>query len=99
MIATNGDHSLGGKDWDDKMIKYTAERYEIEHGENPLNGSDLSPYQDLQRKVIDAKESLSKRDRTRITCGYNGKITGVELTRGKFEELTSDLLEKMSSLM
>ena len=98
MIATNGDHRLGGKDWDDKMIKYTAERYEIEHGENPLNDSDLSPYQDLQRKVIDAKESLSKRDRTRITCGYNGKITGVELTRGKFEELTSDLLEKCRAL-
>ena len=94
MIATNGDHKLGGKDWDDKIIRYAAEMFEVEHGENPLNDNDLSPYQDLQTKAIAAKESLSKRNRARIVCGYNGKTTQVELTREKFEELTSDLLEK-----
>ena len=95
MIETNGDHRLGGKDWDDRIITYVAEMHEIEHGENPLNDdNDLSPYQDLQTKAIAAKESLSKRDRARIVCGYNGKTTRVELTREKFEELTADLLEK-----
>lgn len=98
MIATNGDHKLGGKDWDDRIITYVAEMYEVEHGENPLNDNDLSPYQDLQTKAIAAKESLSKRDRTRIICGYNGKTTRVELTREKFEELTADLLEKCRTL-
>ena len=95
MIQTNGDHWLGGKDWDDRIITYVAEMHEIEHGENPLSDdNDLSPYQDLQTKAIAAKESLSKRDRARIVCGYNGKTTRVELTREKFEELTSDLLER-----
>ena len=98
MIATNGDSRLGGKDWDDRIITYVAEMYEIEHGENPLNDDDLSPYQDLQTKAIAAKESLSKRDRARIVCGYNGKTTQVELTREKFEELTADLLEKCQVL-
>ena len=96
MLATNGDHRLGGKDWDDKIITYIAEMFEIEHGENPL--VDLHTYQDLQLDAIGAKESLSQRQRSLIVCGYNGKTTRVELERGKFEELTSDLLERCRTL-
>ena len=92
MLATNGDHRLGGKDWDDKIIIYVAEMFEIEHGENPLQ--DLHTYQDLQLNAIGAKESLSRREIARIVCGYNGKTTRVELTREKFQELTAELLER-----
>ena len=96
MLATNGDHRLGGKDWDDKIITYVAEMFEIEHGENPLD--DLHTYQDLQLDAIGAKESLSQRQRALIVCGYNGKTTRVELLREKFEELTTDLLERCRTL-
>ena len=96
MLATNGDHRLGGKDWDDKIITHVAEMFEIEHGENPL--ADLHTYQDLQLEAIGAKESLSLRQRALIVCGYNGKTTRVELTREKFEELTADLLERCRTL-
>ena len=96
MLATNGDHRLGGKDWDDTIITYVAEMFEIEHGENPLQ--DLHAYQDLQLDAIGAKESLSRREKTHIVCGYNGKTTHVELTREKFEELTAELLERCRSL-
>ena len=96
MIATNGDHRLGGKDWDDQIIRYIAENFDLEHGENPL--TDLHAYQDLQTIAISAKESLSQRQKARIICGYNGKTTRVELTRETFEELTAELLEKCRSL-
>lgn len=96
MLATNGDHRLGGKDWDDKIITHVAEMFEIEHGENPLE--DLHTYQDLQLDAIGAKESLSLRQRALIVCGYNGKTTRVELERGRFEELTADLLERCRTL-
>lgn len=96
MLATNGDHRLGGKDWDDKIITHVADMFEIEHGENPLE--DLHTYQDLQLDAIGAKESLSLRQRALIVCGYNGKTTRVELERGKFEELTADLLERCRTL-
>ena len=92
MLATNGDHRLGGKDWDDKIITYVAEMFEIEHGENPLQ--DLHAYQDLQLDAISAKESLSRREIARIVCGYNGKTTHLELTREKFEDLTAEFLER-----
>ena len=96
MIATNGDHRLGGKDWDDKIITYVAEMFENEHGENPLQ--DLHAYQDMQLNAISAKESLSRLQRARIVCSYNGKSSRVEVTREKFEELTADLVERCSSL-
>lgn len=99
MNATNGDHKLGGKDWDDEIIKFIAERHEIEHGENPLHDdNDRSPYQDMQKKAVDAKKSLSKRHTAGILSQYNGKSTRVELTRDKFEELTKDLLERCRTL-
>src|SRR2546425_2785047 len=36
MIATNGDHRLGGKDWDDVIVNYVAEEFDHAHDENPL---------------------------------------------------------------
>ena len=96
MIATNGDHRLGGKDWDDKIIRHVAENFDLEHDENPL--ADLHAYQDLQLNAIGAKESLSQRQKARIICGYNGKTSRAELTRETFSELTADLLEKCRSL-
>lgn len=96
MIATNGDHRLGGKDWDDKIIIYVAETFESEHGEDPLQ--DPHAYQEIQLSAISAKESLSQRQKARIRCSYNGKSSNVEITREKFEELTAELLERCNAL-
>ena len=96
MLATNGDHRLGGKDWDDKIIAYVAEMFEIEHGENPLQ--DLHAYQDLQLSAVGAKESLSKRQKVPIVCGYKGQTTYIELTRETFKTLTAELLERCRAL-
>ena len=96
MVATNGDHSLGGKDWDERIITYLADFFEIEHGENPLD--DLHTNQDFQLWAVDAKQILSAKQKTRIVCGHNGKNTRVELTQEKFAELTADLLERCGTL-
>src|SRR3989449_9789623 len=36
MLASNGDHRLGGKDWDDVIVNWVAEEFDNQHGENPL---------------------------------------------------------------
>ena len=96
MLATGGDRRLGGKDWDDRIIKYVAENFEIEHGVNPLE--DSYAYQDIQRFAIEGKEFLSRLDQCRISCSYDGKAHQVELTREKFEGLTADLLTRCGVL-
>ncbi|PYL52817.1 MAG: Hsp70 family protein [Verrucomicrobia bacterium] len=59
MLATNGDHRLGGKDWDDVIVNLIAEEFDRLHGENPL--LDLHSYQDLHIRALAAKIQLSSR--------------------------------------
>ena len=96
MLATNGDHRLGGKDWDDVIVNLVAEEFDREHGENPL--LDLQSYQDLQSRALAAKIQLSSRPRTVIIHSYNGKSVKVELTREEFERRTRHLVEKCKTI-
>jgi len=96
MIATNGDHRLGGKDWDDVIVNYVAEEFDRAHGENPL--LDLQSYQDLQSRALAAKIHLSSRPRTSIVHSHNGKSVKVELTREEFESKTRHLVEKCKTI-
>src|ERR1700680_2733650 len=59
MIATNGDHRLGGKDWDDVIVNKVAQEFDKQHGENPL--LDLQSYQDLQSRAPAGKIHISGR--------------------------------------
>src|ERR1700726_1847896 len=63
MVATNGDHRLGGKDWDDVIVNMVAEEFDKRHGENPL--LDLHSYQDLHNRAVAGKIQLSTRPTTR----------------------------------
>ena len=96
MLATNGDHRLGGKDWDDAIVNYVAEEFDREYGENPL--LDLESYQDLQSRALAAKIQLSSRPRTAIVHSYNGKSLKVELSREDFELKTRSLVEKCKAI-
>src|SRR6476659_8474912 len=96
MVATNGDHRLGGKDWDDVLVNHVAEEFDRAHGENPL--LDLQSYQDLQSRALAAKIQLSSRPRTSIVHSHNGKSVKVELTREEFELKTRHLVEKCKTI-
>jgi molecular chaperone DnaK len=96
MVATNGDHRLGGKDWDDVIVNYVAEEFDRAHGENPL--LDLQSYQDLQSRALAAKIQLSSRPRTTIVHSHNGKSIKLELTREEFERMTRHLIEKCKAI-
>ncbi len=96
MVATNGDHRLGGKDWDDIIVNHVAEEFDRAHGENPL--LDLQSYQDLQSRALSAKIQLSSRDRTTIVHSHNGKSIKIELTREEFEKMTRHLVEKCKAI-
>src|SRR5213595_3931061 len=96
MIATNGDHRLGGKDWDDVIVNHVAEEFDRAHGENPL--LDLQSYQDLQSRALAAKIQLSSRPRTTIVHNHRGRSIRLELTREEFERLTKHLIEKCKAI-
>src|SRR5947208_3489977 len=96
MIATNGDHRLGGKDWDDVIVNLIAEEFDQLHGENPL--LDLRSYQDLHNRALAAKIQLSSRDSTTIVYHHSGKSVKLTLTRKEFEKRTRHLVEKCKTI-
>ncbi len=96
IIATNGDHRLGGKDWDDVIVNHVAEEFSRAHGENPL--LDLQSYQDLQTRAVAAKVQLSSRDRTTVVHHHNGQSIKVDFTRSDFENRTRNLVEKCKTI-
>jgi molecular chaperone DnaK len=94
--ATNGDHQLGGKDWDDALITWAARCFEEKHGMDPLE--DLAAYHDLRQKCVSAKISLTRRPKVNLFYDYKGKIMRLEVTREKFEDLTSGLMRRAELL-
>ncbi len=96
VLATTGDHQLGGKEWDDALIRYAAEQFRIRHGIDPLD--DLAAYHDLRQKCVSVKLALTKLPKRQLFYDYKGKILRVEIAREKFEDLTSGLLQRCEAL-
>src|SRR3979490_1644144 len=96
IVATNGDHRLGGKDWADGLVNFVAEEFDRAHGENPLLS--LESYQDLQTRAVAAKIQLSSRPHTVIVHHHNGKSVKVDLTREDFERHSRHLIEKCKTI-
>jgi molecular chaperone DnaK len=89
-VCTRGNHRLGGKDWDDRLLDHVAELFRERHGVDPRD--DIAAQYDLRLRCEQAKIALSERIRTQIVCQFTGKSLSVEITREAFESLTADLL-------
>ena len=96
--ATSGDNRLGGDDWDQRVVDWLLEQVKSK------TGADLSKdkiaLQRLQEAAEQAKKELSSASSTNISLQYlsvtpEGPIhLDEKLSRAKFEDLTSDLLER-----
>jgi molecular chaperone DnaK len=89
-LAILGDVRLGGKDWDDRIVSYVAERFQQKFGEDPR--TDPQSLAGLTAAAERAKRTLSKLPQASLTCTHNGKVLTVSLTRSEFETQTRDLL-------
>lgn len=97
VICTGGDDQLGGKDWDEALMDYVMQRYEEENGEDL--SEDPEAVASLYVDVETWKKSLTSREKVNISVnGPAGKFRE-ELTREKYEELTSDLLNRTKNLL
>jgi molecular chaperone DnaK len=96
IIQSDGDHRLGGKDWDDKIIEYVAEEFINQFGDDPRDDKDAMA--NLREKSEKVKKSLSDKNMNRLLVNYNGNKINVEITRDKFEEITTDLMSRIEGL-
>ena len=98
VLATNGNTHLGGDDFDQRIIDYLVAEFKKSDGIDL--STDKMAMQRLKEAAEKAKIELSQMQQTQInlpfiTADSNGpKHLNVTLTRAKFEELISDLVEK-----
>ena len=97
VLATSGNNHLGGDDFDQRIMDYLVSEFKRE------NGIDLTSDKMAMQRIKDAsekaKKDLSGMTSTEIsipfiTQGEAGPLhLSVNLTRAKFEDLISDLLD------
>ena len=98
VMATRGNNRLGGDDFDNKLVDYIADEFQKENGVDLK--SDKMSLQRLKEAAEKAKKELSSTMTTNInlpfiTATQNGPLhLNMDITRAKFNELTSDLVEK-----
>lgn len=97
VIATDGDHMLGGKDFDDRLMLHINSQFQRQYGKNLLE--DLAVEQDLRQRAEAAKKALSQRSSTRVSINAYGHSFTAEISREIFEELTADLLARTEMLI
>lgn len=98
VLATRGNNHLGGDDFDQAIIDYIAEKFKKE------NGVDLRQDSMSLQRLKEAAEKAKKELSTTMTSNINLPFVtatasgplhlNMDITRAKFEELTSHLVEK-----
>lgn len=98
VLATNGDTQLGGDDFDNKIIDFLVDEFKKQNNVD-LRTNNMA-MQRLKEAAEKAKKELSSALNTQITLPYifvndNGPLNlDISLSRAKFEQLTSGLVER-----
>jgi molecular chaperone DnaK (HSP70) len=97
VLATAGDHRLGGKDWDDLLVDIVAERVQEAGGDDPRD--DPVALVELQERAREAKHALSRLEGTAITLHTGGRVHRVEVDRSSFWARGQALLGRTGELI
>lgn len=97
VLATNGNHQLGGKNWDHEIVCELIDRFRDEFG------IDIFEYpEDFKKLTVTAEEvkkRLTKMPAAMATVSCEGYVGRYEITRSLFEERTSSLLNTTAILI
>ena len=98
VLATRGNNRLGGDDFDEKLLNYLADEFMKQNGVDLRK--DATSKQRLKDAAENAKKELSTRVSTNVNLPFISAVNGtpvhlnMDITRSKFDELTSDLVEE-----
>lgn len=101
VLSTSGDTHLGGDDFDKRIVDWLADNFRKEEGIDLLK--DKQALQRLTESAEKAKIELSSLTQTNISLPFvtatadGPKHIDTTLTRAKFEDLCSDLLDRLKT--
>ena len=96
VIATGGDHHLGGVDWDSELANYMLDQF------NEQNATYYTMYDELLKYTLlleaeKMKKTLTAKEAAMCTIQYDGLSARFEVTRAIFEMMTASLLDETIS--
>jgi len=93
VLATDGDVMLGGLDWTARLVDHVAEQFRRKFGgDDPRE--DPESRRSFFQECENAKRDLSNKSQVPISVYHRGKTLTVALTRGDFERVTADLIQR-----
>jgi molecular chaperone DnaK (HSP70) len=93
VLAVDGDHKLGGADWDARLFEYLKDQTIEQAGDDSIEDDEAS-LQELRRLAEDTKKALTKAESKKVNHRLaGGMATSITVTREQFGQMTSDLLE------
>ncbi len=98
IVITNsqGDHELGGKDWDERLIEYLVNKFKEEFGTYPLEEKEISG--ELYIRAEETKKKLSEITTTKFALNYKGNTGSYTLDQKIFKNITADLMKRTAFL-
>ena len=95
VIATGGDHHLGGVDWDTELAKYVLNTFNSENGTSyDFDSLTSNARNDLLLSAENWKKNLSARQTAKVNFSYEGKSVNFDLPRETFNAITEDRLNE-----
>ncbi len=96
ILGSDGNHELGGKDWDDCIARYIVEQFEENYGLDL--GEDDAMLASLLVKSENLKKKLTVQDIASTSIAYKGERGMVEISEEVFENISSHLLNETKDL-
>ncbi|MGW3540010.1 Hsp70 family protein [Nocardia niigatensis] len=98
VLAVEGDHQLGGADWDERLALHLSQRFCAANpdAEDPLDDSVGS--QLLVLAAEQAKRELTTAHSTEVVIAHDGARAVIPLTRDELEAMTASLMRRTVDL-
>ena len=97
VISSEGDHRLGGHDFDLRLAEHFDTAFREEFGESLLDDP-VARHETLQ-EAERVKRTLSKLESAPASLRRGGRSTGISVGRDEFERMTNDLLVRTEMLL
>jgi len=95
-VAAAGNHQLGGRDWDRRLVHHVCEQFNNHFSVDPINAPHAFPQ--LSLECEQGKKRLSRLPRTLIRVHADGRDHVCEVARDQFEEISVERLAQARAL-
>jgi molecular chaperone DnaK len=97
VVCTDGDHQLGGADWDDRLAAHLGELFTERFPDSGAE-DDEEFLQEVALHAEELKQSLTSRQACRHRMAFGDDSAVVEVTRETFEAITAEFVERTMNI-